>query len=633
MMATMGGEDPQVGGLERSTDDAHIRTFLIADVRGYTLFTQERGDEAAGKLAAKFARIAREVVEGRGGTLLELRGDEALCVFGSTRQAIRAGVDLQERFVEETLADPELPLTVGIGLDAGEAVQVEGGYRGGALNLAARLCGQARAGEVLASREVTHLARRVEGVRYEDRGSLSLKGLSEPVAFVRVVSESLDAVERLRPFAPIRPPEPRRRRLPPWPALAAAALAVVLITAGLPLLLSDGDPIDIGSNSIASIDAVDGSLAFATELGQRPGASAIGFGSLWVAQPDRGVVARLSLEDGSVIDPSIRVGTSPGGVAVGEGSVWVTNAGDGTVSRIDVETNEVSRELDAGAGPSGIAVGDGALWVADAIRGELLRIDLTSGDTEPVPMSGQPSGVAYTPDAVWVSVAPAGISRVDPADLTRDVHGRCGRRADGGPAGVRLDLGDEPARRHGLAARAFHRPGAHGDPGGRGPELARAGGGKIWVANEFAGSVTAIDPTTNDRRAGSSRSTARSRRSRLTAIDYGSPSGHPRREHRGGTLEVSSSLNVPRHRWTRPSRTTPSPGRSWCSRATDSWGIGRSGGARRRDPRAGPRRGAAAGLPRRTDLPVRAPRRHPLLDRASRCAPRTSGTGWSERSL
>jgi hypothetical protein len=101
---------------------AQIRTFLIADVRGYTLFTQERGDEAAAKLAAKFADIAREGVEARGGTLLELRGDEALCVFASAREAIRTAVDLQRRFVEETLDDPELPLTVGIGLDAGEAV-------------------------------------------------------------------------------------------------------------------------------------------------------------------------------------------------------------------------------------------------------------------------------------------------------------------------------------------------------------------------------------------------------------------------------------------------------------------------------------------------------------------------------
>ncbi len=193
-------------------DDTRIRTFLIADVRGYTLFTQERGDEAAAKLAAKFADIAREIVEARGGTLLELRGDEALCVFASTRDAIRAAVDLQQRFVEETLEQPELPLTVGIGLDVGEAVPVQGGYRGAALNLAARLCGQARAGEILATREVTHLARRIEGARYEDRGSLTFKGISDPVVVVRVVPEDADPIERLRPFAPAPPAPPKTPR-------------------------------------------------------------------------------------------------------------------------------------------------------------------------------------------------------------------------------------------------------------------------------------------------------------------------------------------------------------------------------------------------------------------------------------
>jgi class 3 adenylate cyclase len=124
-----GTNDQRIGD---AAPGAQIRTFLIADVRGYTLFTQERGDEAA----AKFADIAREGVEVRGGTLLELRGDEALCVFLSAREAIRAAADLQQRFVEGTLDQPELPLTVGIGLDAGEAVSVQGGYLGGALNLA-----------------------------------------------------------------------------------------------------------------------------------------------------------------------------------------------------------------------------------------------------------------------------------------------------------------------------------------------------------------------------------------------------------------------------------------------------------------------------------------------------------------
>jgi class 3 adenylate cyclase len=48
------------------TDNAHIRTFLIADVRGYTVFTQEHGDEAAARLAGTFAALAREGVKGRG---------------------------------------------------------------------------------------------------------------------------------------------------------------------------------------------------------------------------------------------------------------------------------------------------------------------------------------------------------------------------------------------------------------------------------------------------------------------------------------------------------------------------------------------------------------------------------------
>ena len=187
------GEDEDAGSARG--DGAQIRTFLIADVRGYTVFTQERGDEAAAALAGKFAVVAREGVEARGGTVVELRGDEALAVFDSPRQAIRASVELQRRFVDETVADPTLPLAVGIGLDAGEAVPVEGGYRGGALNLAARLCGIAAPAEILASPAVTHLARKVDGVAYVDRGLVHLKGLAEPVQVIRLRAEANDAAD------------------------------------------------------------------------------------------------------------------------------------------------------------------------------------------------------------------------------------------------------------------------------------------------------------------------------------------------------------------------------------------------------------------------------------------------------
>jgi WD40 repeat protein/class 3 adenylate cyclase len=164
-----------------------IHTFLIADIRGYTAFTRERGDESAAALASRFAEIVREGVEAWDGRLTELRGDEALAVFASARRALRAAVDLQDAFAHEVALDPATPLAVGMGLDAGEAVPVEEGYRGGALNLAARLCSQAAAGEVLASKGVVHLARATDGIRFEAIPSLDLKGLgAEDV--VRVVS-------------------------------------------------------------------------------------------------------------------------------------------------------------------------------------------------------------------------------------------------------------------------------------------------------------------------------------------------------------------------------------------------------------------------------------------------------------
>jgi len=94
-----------------------IQTFLIADIRGYTRFTEEYGDEAAARLAAKFKDIIQEIVDTRTGRVVEIRGDEALTVFDSARQAIRAALDMQRVFVEETDADLDLPLRVGVGID------------------------------------------------------------------------------------------------------------------------------------------------------------------------------------------------------------------------------------------------------------------------------------------------------------------------------------------------------------------------------------------------------------------------------------------------------------------------------------------------------------------------------------
>jgi class 3 adenylate cyclase len=56
---------------------------------------------------------------------VEVRGDEVLLVFASAEQAVKAAHDLQARCLQESRVNEDLPLDIGIGLDVGEAVEVD----------------------------------------------------------------------------------------------------------------------------------------------------------------------------------------------------------------------------------------------------------------------------------------------------------------------------------------------------------------------------------------------------------------------------------------------------------------------------------------------------------------------------
>jgi branched-chain amino acid transport system substrate-binding protein len=266
-------------GDERSTDApageaTSVLTFLIADLRGYTRYSDEHGDEAASALARRFAAIASDAVRARGGEVVELRGDEALCVFASARSAVRGAVELQRRARERAGGEPALPLGVGIGLDVGEAVATAGGYRGRALNVAARLCSLAKGGEILASETVAHLAGRDDDVRYAPRRPTAVKGIAEPIRFVEVL-----------PTVELAPPPPLPRSLKPRNSRGTALLvaAAVLLAAGVPVAaieLRDGGATirTIASDRCGPLryaGAGSPQLLIAADLPLQPGALAI----------------------------------------------------------------------------------------------------------------------------------------------------------------------------------------------------------------------------------------------------------------------------------------------------------------------------------------------------------------------
>jgi len=70
----------------------------------------------------------------------------------------------------------------------------DGGYRGAALNRAARLCSIAGPGDVLVSTGVAYIAPQVDGVTYVHRGQEQLKGIAEPTPVLLAArTEVLDA--------------------------------------------------------------------------------------------------------------------------------------------------------------------------------------------------------------------------------------------------------------------------------------------------------------------------------------------------------------------------------------------------------------------------------------------------------
>jgi adenylate cyclase len=61
---------------------------------------------------------------------------------------------------------------------------------GGAVNIAARICGLSERGEILVSGTIRDLARTSAGVGFDDRGEQALKGVEEPVRVFAVRAEA-----------------------------------------------------------------------------------------------------------------------------------------------------------------------------------------------------------------------------------------------------------------------------------------------------------------------------------------------------------------------------------------------------------------------------------------------------------
>lgn len=153
-------------------------TFLFADLRDYTPFLESHGDTAGAALVAEYRRIVRAEIARTGGREVKTEGDSFLVAFGSAHQAVDCAVGILRAGAGNRKRD--VPLDIGIGINAGEPVIQDGDYVGLAVNVAARLGQQARAGELLVSELVRGLTRSSSAFPMERREGLVLKGIADP---------------------------------------------------------------------------------------------------------------------------------------------------------------------------------------------------------------------------------------------------------------------------------------------------------------------------------------------------------------------------------------------------------------------------------------------------------------------
>jgi class 3 adenylate cyclase len=171
-------------------------TIMFVDMRGFTAFSETAAPEdVLGVLREYHAEVGR-LVSVHEGTIEHFSGDGVMLIFNDPNplpdpalSAVRMAVDLRDAVARLARGWQKLGYSIDCGMGIAQGFATIGtigfpgrqdyGVIGAVNNLAARLCGEAAAGQILISQRVWG---RVEGrVDAQPVGELKLKGMHAPV--------------------------------------------------------------------------------------------------------------------------------------------------------------------------------------------------------------------------------------------------------------------------------------------------------------------------------------------------------------------------------------------------------------------------------------------------------------------
>ena len=172
-------------------------TVVFLDLRNFTAFAETSEPEEVMQVLREFHAEMGKLILGHGGTLERFTGDGMMIFFNDpvvvpdpAERALRMALAMRERVNALSIVWRKhgYDLSLGIGVAHGYATigaigfegRLDYGAVGAVTNLAARLCGEAKGGQILTNRKT--LSKFEQLVEAESIGELSLKGFARPIS-------------------------------------------------------------------------------------------------------------------------------------------------------------------------------------------------------------------------------------------------------------------------------------------------------------------------------------------------------------------------------------------------------------------------------------------------------------------
>ena len=173
-------DEGRVEPVSAAASSSGFATILFTDMASSTSLADQLGDAAAQEVRRAHNDIVRAALMGNAGNEIKHTGDGIMASFSTASSALDAAIAIQRGVAQHRDANPDSPLAVYVGLNAGEPIAEDEDLFGTSVDLAARLVDHAEPGQIIASDVVRQLAAGKDFL-FADLGETELRGFEDPV--------------------------------------------------------------------------------------------------------------------------------------------------------------------------------------------------------------------------------------------------------------------------------------------------------------------------------------------------------------------------------------------------------------------------------------------------------------------